>query len=148
GFPAATGGFVLSSPATDGGQVIVGSSAKKAYSFSVADGSQRWSTLLDDIVTGSPIIANGVVYVNSRKSLFALDAATGAILWRAGVHTFGLASPVVSDGVVFLGSTDGNLYAFSVNGLAPAKRLPGGDLGIRPALSSLKPDPSLKPTRS
>src|SRR5438045_9407805 len=71
-----------------------------------------------------------------------------ALLWRAGVHTFGLASPVVSDGIVFVGSTDGNLYAFSVNGMAPAKRLPGGELGIRPALSSLRPDGSLRASRT
>ena len=44
----------------------------------------------------------------------------------------------------YIGSTDGNLYAFSVNGRAPASRLPGGELGVRPALSSLKPDYSLR----
>jgi outer membrane protein assembly factor BamB len=148
GFPVATGGFVASSPATDGGQMIVGSSDGKTYSFTAADGSLRWSKSLDDQVRGSPIIANGVVYVNSQKSLFALDASTGAILWRAGVHTApSLASPAVADGIVFIGSSDGNLYAFSVNGLAPAKRLPGGELGIKPALSSLRPDQSLKVTQ-
>ena len=140
---------MVSSPATDGRQVIVGSaSAQKAFSFSIADGSLRWSTLLDGVVQGSPIIANGVVYVNSRNSLFALDASTGAILWRAGVYTNGFASPAVSDGIVFIGSTDGNLYAFSANGMAPAKRFPGGELGIKPALSSLKPDLSLNATRT
>ena len=53
--------------------------------------------------------------------------------------------PAVADGIVYLASTDGNLYAFSVNGVFPASRLPGGELGVKPAISSLKPDFSLKP---
>jgi len=115
--------------------VIIGSSAKKIYSFSVADGTQRWSTVLDDIVTGSPIIANGVVYVNSQKSLFALDAPTGVILWRAGVHTFGLASAAVSDGIVFIGSTDGISLCLQRQWHGTCQRLSGGELGVRPAVS-------------
>jgi len=82
--------------------------------------------------------------MNSLSSLYALDFASGDILWRAGVSTTGFASPAVSDGIVFIGSDDGYLYAFSVNGRAPASRLPGGELGVRPALSSLKPDFSFK----
>jgi eukaryotic-like serine/threonine-protein kinase len=144
GFPVATGSSVISSPASDGGQVVVGSSDQKIYSFSAADGSLRWSKTLDGAVQGSPIIANGVVYVNTWRSLMALDASTGAILWRAGVYTGALASPTVADGIVFIGSTDGNLYAFSVNGVAPSSRLAGGELGIKPALSSLKPNYSLR----
>ena len=49
------------------------------------------------------------------------------------------------DRTVYIGSWDGNLYAFSVNGVFPASRLPGGELGVKPAISSLKPDFSLKP---
>ena len=51
---------------------------------------------------------------------------------------------MVADGIVYIGSTDGNLYAFSVNGVFPASRLPGGELGVKPAISSLKPDYSLR----
>ena len=70
------------------------------------------------------------------------------MLWRAGIKsgTF-TSSPVVVNGMVYLASTDGNLHAFSVHGLAPASRLAGGALGVKPALSSLKPDMSLKAVR-
>jgi outer membrane protein assembly factor BamB len=77
----------------------------------------------------------------------SLHAGTGAILWLAGVSAAQSASPIVADGIVYLGSDDGNLYAFSVNGVVPASRLPGGELGIKPALTSLKPNLSLKPAR-
>src|SRR5262249_16414724 len=129
GFPVVTGGIVLSSPAADGEQVKVGSFDGKVYSFSAADGSLRWSRSLDGVMQSSAVVAKGVVYVNSQKSLYALDAATGVTLWRAAVYTGDLASPAVSDGIVFIGSTDGNLYAFSINGQAPTSRLPGGELG-------------------
>jgi outer membrane protein assembly factor BamB len=127
--------------------VVFGSSDGKVYSVAVRDGSQLWTQTLDASVSSAPIIANGVVYASSASSLYALDFASGAILWRAGVSASDVASPAVSDGIVFIGSTDGNLYAFSVNGRPPASRLPGGELGVRPALSSLKPDYSLKASK-
>src|SRR3954451_6631733 len=46
--------------------------------------------------------------------------------------------------IVYIGSKNG-LYAFSVKGLSPARALPGGQLGVKPALSSLKPNLSLHP---
>jgi eukaryotic-like serine/threonine-protein kinase len=134
---------VRSSPAVGAGKVVFGSSDGKVHCVAVGDGSLLWSKTLDTQVRSSPVIANGLVYVNSISSLYALDALSGAILWRAGVSASELASPAVSDGIVFIGSDDGNLYAFSVNGRAPTSRLPGGELGVRPALSSLKPDYSL-----
>jgi len=148
GFPVTVSGNVKSSPAVGAGRVVFGSDDGKVHSVGVGDGSLLWSKTLDTEVRGSPIIANGIVYVNSDSSLYALDFVSGAILWRAGVSNLGgFASPAVSDGIVFIGSNDGNLYAFSVNGRAPASRLPGGELGVRPALSSLKPDYSLKASK-
>jgi hypothetical protein len=84
----------------------------------------------------------------TRRSLYALGASTGTLLWRAAIPTYQFNSPTVADGIVFIGSSDGYLYAFSLNGMAPSSRLPGGELGIKPALSSLKPNLSLKATRN
>lgn len=69
-------------------------------------------------------------------------------LWRASVYSYFPASPVVADCIVFIASYDGNLYAFSEGGRAPSSRLPGGDLGVKPALSSLKAYLSLKAGRT
>jgi outer membrane protein assembly factor BamB len=144
GYPATTSAAVAGGPAVGDGMVIVGSEDHNIYSYSTG-GVGNWVTLLDAAVDSSPVIANKVVYVNSASSLYALKASDGTILWRAAVSTTDFASPAVSDGTVYLGSSDGNLYAFSVNGLAPASRLPGGELGIRAAPSSLKPNYALKP---
>jgi outer membrane protein assembly factor BamB len=89
------------------------------------------------------VVANDLVFVNSFSRLYALSAANGEFLWSAGLRTNDFASPAVANGIVYLGSTNGRLYAFSVNG-----ELPAAPLGVKPALSSLKPDLSLKPVRT
>jgi outer membrane protein assembly factor BamB len=147
GFPVSTMGIVSSSPAVGDGQVIVGSRDGRIYSYDASSGAFQWSTkVLDNLLIESPVIANGIAYASSGRSLYALNEATGAVLWRASVPSGGFASPVVADGTVYIASSDGNLYAFSVNGLFPPARLPGGELGVKPAISSLKPDYSLKAT--
>ena len=106
GFPETTGGPVISSPAVGVGQItgaplhaIVGSQDGKIYSYNVTDGSLAWSRSLDGVVNSSPIIANGIVYVNSQNSLYAIDEYSGNKLWRGAVRTVaGYSSPVVSDG--------------------------------------------------
>jgi outer membrane protein assembly factor BamB len=144
GFPIPVAGTLRSSPAVGKGHLIVGSQDGHVYSFNPAGGALRWNTALDSRVDSSPIIANGVVFLNSLTSVYALDLSTGAPLWQATVgQHLEYASPAVADGMVFVGVLAG-LYAFSVDGVAPTKALPGGELGIKPAVSSLKPDRSLK----
>jgi outer membrane protein assembly factor BamB len=144
GFPVTTTGSILGGPAIGDGQVVVGTFDQKIFDYSANTGSLRWSMTLDNTVRTSPVIANGIVYANSSTSLYALSEANGGVLWRASVVADTLASPVVADGIVYMGSTDGNLYAFSVKGVLPSSRLPGGERGIKPAISSLAPDYSLK----
>ena len=143
GFPLLTAGPVLSSPAIAGGKVFTGSDDKVYAEFT--GGSSAWTATLDSPIESSPMAANGVVYINSWSRLYALSAATGAILWSAAVEASTLNSPVVDDGIVYFASEYGNLYAFSLKGLPPASRLPGGAAGLRPNIATLKPDSALKP---
>ena len=149
GFPLTVVNYVVrSSPALGSGHLIVGTVDNRVHSYNPVGGALQWKTVVDSAVNASPVIANGVVFVNSSSSLYALDLSTGAPLWQYPIDTSDYASPVAADGIIFLDSTDGYLYAFSINGSAPARRLAGGELGICPALSSLKPDLSLKPSRN
>jgi outer membrane protein assembly factor BamB len=147
GFPTSADVYSLyGSPAVGDGRVIYGNS--KVYSYDPTNGALQWSKTLDINFGASPIIANGLVYVDTFSSLYALSEANGVSLWRASVSTDLPASPVVADGIVFIASTDGNLYAFSEGGKVPSSRLSGGELGIKPALTSLRPDSQLKASRS
>jgi outer membrane protein assembly factor BamB len=86
------------------------------------------------VTTGSPAVANGVVYIGSADSqaaskLYAFSAADTTNcsgtpkkckpLWTGTIQPFGnyiVSSPAVADGVVYVGSADGVIYAFSAAG--------------------------------
>ena len=150
-----TAGSLLSSPAVANGKVIFGSENGVVYAIRTNDGSVVWSTVTEagNPIEGSPMVANGVVYVTGSLSLHALSLATGQLLWSAASPVGTFNSPVVTDGVVYSAgynsfSTGGRLTAYSVSGDPPARPLAGGALGVRPAFSDLKPDYSLKPVRN
>ena len=155
GFPFVTAGSLLSSPAVANGKVIFGSENGVVYAIRTNDGSVVWSTVTEagNPIEGSPMVANGVVYVTGNQSVHALSLATGQLLWSAASRVGAFNSPVVTDGVVYSAdynalASGGRLTAYSVFGNAPASRLPGSALGVRPAFSDLKPDYSLKPVRN
>jgi outer membrane protein assembly factor BamB len=73
----------------------------------------RFSTS-PNIVSSSPAVANGVVYVGSEDgNVYALDAATGAKLWSFTTGGVVASSPAVANGVVYVGSFDHRLYALN-----------------------------------
>ena len=67
---------------------------------------------LNRLLSKTPAVANGVVYVTGGDTIFALEQATGKKLWRHNLAAFGAVSaPAVSNGIVYVG--DGALYALS-----------------------------------
>ena len=122
-----------------------GSTDNTLHAHYTTGGGLAWNTSLDSEVQGSPMVANGVVYVSSSLRVYALATSTGAVLWSAAASAGVFNSPVVDDGVLYYATVDGFLYAYSVNGLPVSARLPGGALGVKPAMTMLKPDYALKP---
>lgn len=101
------GDMSRTSPAYSDGDLFIGTGGNTITAFAGAyvvsidarTGKELWKTQVDNdpaaIVTGSPTVDNGVVYVGTsskaeavdqpptfRGSIEALDALTGAILWR------------------------------------------------------------------
>ncbi len=87
---------------------------------------KAWTAATDNIVFSSPVVANGVAYVNTDDELYAFSAAgtTGCSgtpktckpLWTAAINGYPNLAPAVANGVVYIGSSDGDLYAFSAAG--------------------------------
>lgn len=111
----------LTSPAFANNVLYVGNIAEGAvYAYNATTGHQLWRTTVSGTVSGSPTLANGVVYFGSYEypknqhphyNLNAVDASTGAMLWHQatpGTLTF-FASPSVANGVICYGS-----YAFGL----------------------------------
>jgi outer membrane protein assembly factor BamB len=139
---ATTGGFVESSPAVANGIVFVGSDDGRLYAFDAkgkvncAGTPKTCAPLWTASGAGSPLVANGKVYVTSFPDevfsdtrLFAYDAKgtincsgtpkTCAPLWTAAPGGV-LASPAAANGIVYVASgargPDSKLYAFDATG--------------------------------
>jgi len=85
----------------------------------VAALNNDWTGATGDVVSSSPAVANGVVYVGSAdKNLYAFPANCAAApclpLWIGKVGGPISSSPAVANGVVYVGSL-GSLYAFPAN---------------------------------
>ena len=59
-----------------------------------------------------------------------------------------MAAPAVVNVIVYLANANAVDHSYSAHGLLPTARLPGGALGVKPSLTSLKPDLSLKPNHN
>ena len=129
------------SPAYANGRLVIGTGLEGAFqgadvvSVDARTGAKQWATKVDDhpaaIITGSPTVADGVVYVGMssreepldppysfRGSVTALSARTGKILWKTytvpegytGAAVWG-SQPVVDSkrGLLYVGT--GNNYS-------------------------------------
>jgi outer membrane protein assembly factor BamB len=83
----------------------------EVYAVDRATLEQRWRTSLGGLVTSSPLVSDGALYVGARDgAVYAVDAATGAQLWRFQTGGEISSSPAVVDGRVLIGSGDRRLY--------------------------------------
>jgi outer membrane protein assembly factor BamB len=77
-----------------------------------ASPSVNWTYEADGPFWGSPVVADGTVFIGSTdRSLYALDAATGAEQWTFPTQHRIEATPAYDDGTVYVGSYDKHLYA-------------------------------------
>ena len=60
---------------------------------------------------GSPIAANGKVYVTSNDGdVYCLDAFSGAFVWSYNISGSAESTPAIAEGNVYVGSADKNVY--------------------------------------
>jgi len=101
--------------------------------FADTDGAETgnpiWAFEAEDVITSSPVVFDGKVYVLSHAgSLHALDAGSGEEVWANSVGEWGgfslplkgmgeslLSSPAVGEDLVFVGSWDEKVYAFDAD---------------------------------
>ena len=111
----------VSTPAVGEGLVVLhidqGTSQEVYTARSSATGQVVWSrayaSLGHGVLTSSPAIANGVVYVGAYESIVrAFEAATGRLLWDATLDGAAMSSPSIVNGQLEIGTGNGTLYAF------------------------------------
>jgi outer membrane protein assembly factor BamB len=115
GLPTTSGAAVMlrSSPAVIGNTVYIGSVDGNLYALDANSGAITWKFETPGIVTSSPTVADGAVYITSEEptegALYKIDAGAGGQIWRKPLayqqqFTGGSdmqGTPTVANGMVF-----------------------------------------------
>jgi outer membrane protein assembly factor BamB len=114
-----SGDFGIYSSATfSTNKVIFGGGDHLVHALNISDGSLAWTFTTGSLVTASPSVANGVVYIGSvDKNFYALNPDTGTQLCKINLGASVWPSAIVSSGVVYIGGGDGTLYALTPGGV-------------------------------
>jgi outer membrane protein assembly factor BamB len=114
--------IIRSSPTVVGNRVYVGSVDGNLYCLDAQTGDITWTRKTGGIITSSPAVSSGAVYVSAQEpstgALYKLDAGNGSVLWRLNLPyvqqsrgTDMLSSPAVAGGLVFTSANRQVFYA-------------------------------------
>jgi len=112
---------VWSSPALDANNILyVGTLGGTLYAINTADGNEKWTYEIDDIIVGSPAIdeKNGLIIIGfGNGEIRALKKTDGSLKWKyttgGGISTTPAIDTITDANAVYAGSEDGNLYSLN-----------------------------------
>jgi outer membrane protein assembly factor BamB len=125
-----TGELTYSSPVLAGGIVYYNAWTRPLLALNAQTGSLLWS-IPENGGSGSPAVANGVLYAELNGNISAFNAQTGARLWTGS----GQETPIVANGMVYVYSLNG-VYAYGLR----ATDATDASSSCRPEFSKLHPD--------
>ncbi len=98
---------IISTPAVDGDNVIVGNQNGKMICLSLKNGKQKWSYQTGGSIFSSPAVSKGmVVFGSADGTIYCLANKTGKLKWKAVAEAAVLGAPLISGNTVFIGSSD------------------------------------------
>jgi len=107
---------IISTPAVDGDNVIVGNQDGKILCFSLAEGKQKWSYPTGGAIFSSPAIAKGDAVVGSGDgNIYCINVKTGKLKWKIQTGASVLGCPLIDNNTVYIGSSDHSFYAIDLN---------------------------------
>ncbi len=147
----------FSSPVIDGDRFYQIDNSANVFAYELATGKQLWKKNLGTLQKGSPVLADGKLYVGTENGAFFILKPSATECEVLSKVQFGskddiveiTASPAIANGVVYFVTKDG-LYAFGKKNVTPtpkravAKAVPG-----EPAFVLVSPsDVPMKPGQS
>lgn len=107
---------VLSTPAIQGNLLFIADCGRKVHCLDVATGRLHWTHDIQGEVWGSPVVADGKVYLGTRKGEFLIFAADKE---KKVLSTIDLGNPIsatttIANGVIYV-ATATQLYAVQRN---------------------------------
>jgi outer membrane protein assembly factor BamB len=102
----------MSTPAVSGGLVFIGDSGRILHCVDAATGAGVWTHDLQGEVSGSPLVADGKVYVGTQKGMLHVLAAgrDKRVLGETQLDGAIWGTPVAANGTLFVASAK-RLYA-------------------------------------
>jgi outer membrane protein assembly factor BamB len=122
-------GATILTLAAFGDAFVATTSARTVVGYG-ADGSRRWRTDLDEVVTAPPVRASvtDLVLVTMGGEVIVLEIATGKQRWRVKPGSDVGVGPAVADGKVIVADRGGNLIALSLTTGAEEWRTESGEV--------------------
>lgn len=75
-------------------------------------GGVKWTFKTNGAITGSPVVAGGLVYIGSLDGyLYAIEQETGKEKWKHRTRQQVSGTPAVANGIIYYEATDGVMYA-------------------------------------
>ncbi len=109
------GAPIRSTPITEEEMVLFGTEAGDFFCMDFT-GAIKWRFRAKRAITGSPTIAQGVVYFGSvDATVYALNVGTGWVMWRFWLGKPTISSPWIEDKFLFTGAIDGVIYCIDAN---------------------------------
>ena len=106
---------VISTPAIDGDNVIVGNQDGKLLCLSLKDGKQKWSYQTGGSIFSSPAVSSGLVVVGSGDGkIYCMDVKKGKLEWSKQTGASVLGSPLIQNDTVFIGGSDHSFIALDL----------------------------------
>ncbi|MEM4729172.1 MAG: PQQ-binding-like beta-propeller repeat protein [Thermoplasmata archaeon] len=103
---------IWSSPAVEGGLVLVGSKNNHLYALDLSTGEEVWNFTAKGSIYSSPCIYNETVYFGSSDwKLYAISLRNGTKKWEYTTGDEITATPTIYNGKVFFGSFDNSFRA-------------------------------------
>ena len=107
---------IISTPAVDGDDVIVGNQDGKLLCLSLKDDKQKWSYQTGGAIFSSPAIAKGnVVFGSGDGSIYCITVKTGKLKWKIQTGASVLGSPLIDNNTVYIGGSDHLFVAIDLN---------------------------------
>jgi outer membrane protein assembly factor BamB len=119
----------FSSPVVDGSRFYQIDNSANVYAYEIATGKQLWKKNLGTLQKGSPVLADGKLYVGTENGGFYILRPSATECEVLSKVQFGskddiveiTASPAIANGIVYFVTKDG-VYAFGKKNVTPMPR--------------------------